>query len=265
MNNKQTLVMAIATICCITCIALSQANAADSQPIVRHDSCHHVINQVARHGVNNSVNVLNTRGVMNLPAPLIYGGTTNAKAIGDLEILHVGAVPTATPGCGPEFLVVVKNNSCREVCGMQLSAVALLGTIHPMSPTTILTVPSIAADAAIELSVVLPANALKMGNYNRTAVGFDRLLIAIDSSDEFAEADEANNLKLFELSMLVAAAQPPQPTINIAPVPNVDLPDAMQIPPSQTVAPPLATPSVPAVDIDGNDLRTAMERMSESK
>ena len=267
MNNKQTLVMAIATICCITCIALRRAGATESQPTVRHGSCHHVINQVARYGVNNSVNVLNTRGVMTAPVPFMFGGAINTEAIGDLEILHVGVIQTATPSGGPQFSVVVKNNSCREVCGMQLSAVALLGTIHPMSPTTILSVPSIAAGGTIELSVVLPVDALTMGNYNRTAVGFDRLLVAVDSSDEFAEADEANNLKLYELSTLITAAQPPRSAPMVDPAQSVDRPDVLHRPSVQPAPndPPLSAPAPETTgDIERSDLRTAMQRMSES-
>ena len=64
-------------------------------------------------------------------------------------------------------------------------------------------VEKICAGQAAEVHVQLPIEALAMGNRNGQPLEFARLVVAIDSFDQFAECNEANNVKVFDRTSIV--------------------------------------------------------------
>jgi hypothetical protein len=128
---------------------------------------------------------------------LIPGGE-----LGDLEIIQVVQILHDDPACGPKIAVTVQNQGCRKVCNFHVSAVAILGRICPTSPNNTVCVEKLGPGEALEVMVQLPIEALAMGNRNGQVIGFHRLVVAIDSYDEFVETNEANNLKAFDRNTL---------------------------------------------------------------
>ncbi len=118
--------------------------------------------------------------------------------MGDLEIIQVTQVLHDDAACGPKIAVIVRNQSVRQVCDFHVSAVAILGRICPSSPNRTVRVAKLEPGEAQEVLVQLPIEALAMGNRNGQIIGFQRLVVAIDSYDEFVETNEANNVKAFD-------------------------------------------------------------------
>ncbi len=193
-----------------------------------------------------------------------------AAELGDLELVQVVQLEVADGACGPKFAVTVRNNSTRDVCGFRISLVALLGRIHPMAPTAIVKVDKICAGAAVELHVQLPIECLAMGNRNGQVIGFQRLLVAIDSFDQFVECNEANNIKVLVRTAIpmatvvektvetVAATAPAEVTAAAAAAAATE---ALASEAPATTQP--AAPVAPAVA--GNDLQTAINQLSEQQ
>ncbi len=162
--------------------------------------CDHVIQQILRHGVNNSVDRCESSSMF-FHAPFGPSGGRDCE-MGDLEIVQVSQLPHEDPACGPRFAVTVSNNSARKVCHFHVSIVALFGHITPTSPTGTLQVESIEPGTALEVHVQLPIESLAMGNRDGQVLGYQRIVVAIDSFDELAEANEANNLKAFDVGQI---------------------------------------------------------------
>ncbi|TWT53839.1 hypothetical protein Pla22_14730 [Rubripirellula amarantea] len=192
--------------CVTTTIAICFAAVAHSQTIdtsqvlIGSTRCDHVIAQVMRHGVNRSVDQ---------PAmhPMV-GSTPFGLAsipsgdIGDLQIVSVHRRPEIVEGCGPCFTVVVMNQSQHKVDGVDVSLVGLLGAIHPHAPNATVRTCEIAPGTAAEVEVTLPIGALAMGNNNGKIIGFQKLIVAIDSHDEWIEMNEANNVQALATSSI---------------------------------------------------------------
>lgn len=250
-------------------LVISAAAGADAQPLGFQASmpggsrCDHVIQQMFRHGVNNSVD----RSVSNSMlrhSPFGVVGTPDSE-FGDLEVVQVHQIPQQGV-CGPKLAVIVMNRSSRKVCNFHVSAVAVFGHICPTSPNTTVEVTAINPGEAFEVCVQLPIESLSMGNQNRQVLGFQRLVVAIDSFDELLETNEANNVKAFESGeipivspVIVETAVPATPTITTV---------------ETTVAPALATTQTsPDVAVDSMDLenptddslRSAIEQVGDPK
>jgi hypothetical protein len=195
---------------CVLALGLivSSAISAEAQNAIIHASqvlpggtrCDNVIHLMQLHGVNNSVNLTISSSMLHhspLGTMMIPG-----DELGDLEIVQVTQVLHDDPACGPKIAVIVQNQSVRKVCNFHVSAVAILGRICPTSPHATVRVEKLDPGEALEVLVQLPIEALAMGNRNGQIIGFQRLVVAIDSYDEFAETNEANNLKAFDRSEL---------------------------------------------------------------
>jgi len=185
-------------------LVVSSAVSAVAQSSILHASqvlpggtrCDNVIHLMHLHGVNNSVNLTMSASMLHrspLGTMLIPG-----DELGDLEIIQVTQVLHDDLACGPKIAVIVQNQSARKVCGFHVSAVAILGHIFPTSPNRTVRVEKLEPGEALEVLVQLPIEALAMGNRNGQIIGFQRLVVAIDSYDEFVETNEANNLKAFD-------------------------------------------------------------------
>ena len=63
-----------------------------------------------------------------------------------------------------------------------------------------------------EIEITLPVEALTMGSNGGTAIGFQKLVVAVDAFDSFAETDESNNLRLLSRNEI------PRQVIEVAPL-----------------------------------------------
>lgn len=246
-------------------------------------SCDHVIHLMLRHGVNNSHGY--TSGGVAHYSP--YGSMVIPHAeLGDLELVQIAQLQVDDQACGPKFAVTVRNTSTRDVCGFRISLVALLGRIHPSSPTAVVNVDKICAGAAAEFHVQLPIECLAMGNRNGQVIGFQRLVVAIDSFDQFVECNEANNIKVFARTAIPAATVvekteaveatatatatatvgSPVAATSAAPAVASAAPAGQAVAPAaQVAAPAAAAPVAPVAKGSGNDLRNAINQLTEQQ
>jgi hypothetical protein len=186
--------------------------AATGQDITRSDlidhpaGCQHVIDLVNRHGVNQTFD--HVGAAQHLQHSPFGSMMIPASEMGDLRIISVHQIADDNLACGPRIAVVIENQSNRCVESFSGTAVATLGRMHCDSPNTTVNVAKIKPCEAMQVELVLPIEALAMGNRGGQVIGFQRLVIAIDSFDELAETDEANNIKAFAIASLptVAAA-----------------------------------------------------------
>ena len=88
-----------------------------------------------------------------------------------------------------------------------MTGVAMLGRISPLSPSVTTRVAEILPSAALEIQLQLPIEALAMGNRNGQIIGFQRLVVAIDSYDELLETNEANNLRAWNCAEIPVLRQ----------------------------------------------------------
>ena len=167
------------------------------------ERCDHVIALLLRHGVNNEstaagLNTFDPLGPVAIPA----------ADLGDLELISIARHAETAAGCGPAFDLVIKNCSTRDVCGSRLTLVGLFGRICPTSPNVTLKIDLLPAGQAVQVCVTLPIESLAMGNLNGHVIAFNRVLVVIDSFDQFMECNEANNLRVFDAASIpVAVAQ----------------------------------------------------------
>ncbi|TWU26419.1 hypothetical protein Pla52o_02720 [Novipirellula galeiformis] len=197
--NRQTLTKVLMTTSFIVCMTMKsdaqQINA--SHLFGNHSYCGHVIDLISQHGVNNTFHRGSTFHSSPFGHVLIPSGE-----IGDLQIVEVHQHEPLDSACGPTFAIVIQNQSTRRVCGFHVSAVAVFGHICPTSPNVTVKTDKIEAGESLEVLVTLPIEALAMGNRNGQVIGFQRLVVAIDSFDELMESDEANNLKAFDAASI---------------------------------------------------------------
>lgn len=159
--------------------------------------CHHVLALVARYCP-----------IAGLPTPMGDSAVPSpwgpfflpAEEIGDIEIVGLTESAAGDPSRAPTVLVAVTNRSTRAVRDLSVSVVALLGPIRPFDPTANACVEEIPPGATVEVALTLPVEALAMGSNGGGAVGFQELLVAVDSYDRLLESDELNNIRLFSRS-----------------------------------------------------------------
>ncbi|QEF96859.1 hypothetical protein Mal15_08890 [Stieleria maiorica] len=242
------------------CLAVAHADDAELRRLLHGpDRCDHVIGLLLRHGVNNNANPAATVNAFHPYGPVAIP----AAELGDLQLESI-ARHADTTGCGPSFDLVIKNCSTRDVCGAHVTLVGLLGRILPTSPNVTAKLDSVPAGQAIQVTLTLPIESLAMGNLNGQIIGLNRVLVVVDSYDQFMESDEANNLRSYELAALpLAAAVVTEVTESAAAVsPETTTPDPTTDASSQS-----AQPSSPS-DIGGGfsspDLRTAIDQFTDN-
>ncbi len=238
-----TALLAASMIACTTNTSNAQ-HVLTSQVVQNVSYCDHVIEQIARHGVNNSVD---TSGGASMFHPSPFGSfAVPQQEFGDLEVVSVSQFEHIDATCGPKISVVVHNNSLRKVCSFQVSAVAIFGHICSRSPNATVRVEAIEPGQAFEVCLQLPIEALAMGNRNGQVLGFQRLVVVIDSYDELLETNEANNVKAFDAAAIPFATVAVQQTVveqnaGEQVVPQPAIPDS-----SQSVLPQSGSVAVPA-------------------
>ena len=189
-NNRACLALALLG---AATLMTNKASAGYGLHPAFHGGCDagHVIDLLARHGCRTPL-LQPQQTIVNSPLGTVL---MPSAEYGDLVIDSVVEC-LADPDCPPAFLITIKNCSPRPVCNIQVSLVAMLGPIRPLDPTAVATLAEIPAGGCAEIKIVLPPAALRMGANGGLAVGFQQLLVAIDSLDQFAELDEANNIQL---------------------------------------------------------------------
>jgi hypothetical protein len=189
------------------------ANAPVLQPIGSAfgcgQGCGHVIDLMLRYGSFHSC--------FNSPSgsivPSQFGSfELPSHELGDVSIATVIESANSDPAGAPTFVVAVTNNSSRTINKVHVSLVALLGPIKSFDPTATACIEEIPGGATVEIEITLPVEALTMGNNNGTAIGFQKLVVAVDAFDSFAETDESNNLRLLSRNEI------PRQVIEVAPL-----------------------------------------------
>lgn len=274
--KRSTLTFALAIAMGILTAGQSNVSRADDvdlrQLLHGPERCDHVISLLLRHGVNND-----SVQDASVPPQALLGHPTNAiqmsgADIGDLELISVARRAETTTGCGPTFDVVVKNCSTRDVCHSRLTLVGLLGRIHGASPNTTVKVESLPAGQAVQISVTLPIESLAMGNLNGQILGFNRVLVVVDSFDQFMESNEANNLRTFDLSTIPIATVAPVAVLETSEsngmpdtAPAIDSVVNPPVAPQPNTAPQSAdanASAAPAVTSNDSDLRSAIDQFA---
>jgi hypothetical protein len=263
-SNSCICVLSACLIISATLTVTVHAQSLGVHPVISSGvRCDHVIQQMLRHGVNNSVD----RSVSNSMlrhSPFGDVGIPGTE-FGDLEIVQVNQIPQEAIVCGPKLAVIVMNRSSRKVCSFHVSAVAVFGHIRPTSPNVTVTVAEINPGEAQEVCLQLPIESLAMGNQNGQVLGFQRLVVSIDSFDELLETNEANNVKAFETGEIPVVS----PVIVETAVPG---PAAVTVGPAvaATPGPAQANPdvAVDSMDLENpteDSLRSAIEQVGEQK
>ncbi len=165
-------------------------------------STHHVMDLIRRHGVNQSSDRVNLNHAHPFHHSAFGSMVIPASEMGDLEIVSVHQMVNTDPTTGPSFAIVIANQSNRCVDDFSVTAVATLGRIHPHSPSQTVKASKIQPGEALQVELTLPIESLAMGNRNGQSLGFQRLIIAIDSFDVLAETNEANNLKAYTVASI---------------------------------------------------------------
>lgn len=199
--------------------------------------CDHVIGLLLRHGVNNDSNpaiALNTfRPLGPIAIPV--------AELGDLELVSVAHHAEIVAGCGPAFDLVIKNCSTRDVCGSRITMVGLFGRICPTSPNVTVKIDLIPAGQTVLVCVTLPIESLAMGNLNGQMIGFNRVLVVVDSFDQFMESNEANNLRVFDTASIPVATVAVEVTESVGVVSGIATGVAAVIESAAVVAAPAVT------------------------
>lgn len=243
----------------VVTVAVPAANSASAgvpalQPLgtalTGAPGCEHVLDLLMRYGPLEGQGGL--QGGTVVPSP--HGSfVMPASEMGDLCLASLTESAASDPACAPTFLVAITNNSCRDVCNVQVSLVALLGPIKACDPTANACLKEIPAGATVEIEITLPIEALAMGSNGGASVGFQKVLVAIDSHDQLVEANESNNLRL------ICRNDIPRQVIEVAP------PAAIETAPAQSAPAPQAAAAAPSLDsaleefgIDAEGETTAM-------
>ena len=213
--------------------------------------CQHVIDLLMRYGMSKHARLT----AVPFGNSLILG-----DSVGDLELVSVTLVDPGNDAAGPTMAIAVRNNSERHVCSFSVSAVAVLGRIHPFSPSTTSTIKKICAGETLEIQLQLPIEALAMGRVGTNVMAFKKLVVAIDSFDELLECDESNNILILDRTEIPAAAPvvveetvtspqtaTPAPRAGLAPE-TQQVPNETQPSPSDPTEKP--SPSIDDIDFD---------------
>lgn len=222
------------------------------------DRCDHVIGLLMRHGVNNdssmpSVHMHHPLGPIAIPV----------TEMGDLELVSICRHGETSAGCGPSFNLVIKNCSTRDVCGSHVTLVGLLGRILPTSPNVTAKIESLPAGEAVQVTVTLPIESLAMGNLNGQMIAFNRVLVVIDSYDQFMESNEANNLRVFDAASIPESAAAVIETP--APIESAETSTEPGVTTALNVNDQAAEPSSPSdsgVEFSSTDLRSAIDQFT---
>ncbi|TWU51625.1 hypothetical protein [Rubripirellula reticaptiva] len=256
-----SVIVCITTTVAICFAAIAKSQTVDTWQVLRgNPRCDHVIAQIRRHGVNQSVD--NSIAASTVAATPFGFASVPATDLGDLQIVSVHRRVDEAEICGPRFMITVMNQSQHKVDGVDVSVVALLGAIHPHCPSATVRTCAIEPCTAVEVEVVLPNEALSMGNRNGTMIEFQSLVVVIDCHDEWIETNEANNVQAIAASAVPFVSETVKQTIQ--PAAELELAPNSPTPQTDTPAPLSPNDSLPtetdSVNVDA--LRNAMDKLN---
>ncbi|TWU59924.1 hypothetical protein Poly51_01970 [Rubripirellula tenax] len=270
---RYTMVACVTTTIAICFAAIAQSQTIDTAQVLHgNPRCDHVIAQVMRHGVNQSID--RSAAVGNIAGSTPFGfASIPSDQIGDLQIVSVHRCGDLQNPVGPRFKIVVMNQSQHRVDGVDVSLVALLGAIQPHCPNATVRTCAIEPCTAAEVEITLPIEAISMGNNHGVVIGFQRLVVAIDSHDEWMEIDEANNIQAMAVATIPVIApvitqvstEVSQP--EFAPSESAPSVPASSVPASNASAQAAIQAIAPAVTTDTvnvDELRMAVEKLGAS-
>jgi hypothetical protein len=236
-HSMARLIAALLTITGLARPAFSQPNSPDILPNASQN-CSHVMELIHRYGSNASCN-----SSLSLFDASPFGPVALAPTeVGDLMLCNVSLLNAETPDCGPTIAVTVQNASQREVASFRITAVATLGRIVPTAPSQTIRIEKLCAGETATFPITLPVECLGMGSSNGQPIGFNQMVVCIDSFDQWMESNESNNwlvLKREELIRVDSAVLLPASTMQE---------DASNVP-SATPA-PSQNPSSPSIDFE---------------
>lgn len=196
-----------------------------------------------------------------------YGGTPqwdpffplDDPDLGDMELLSIGIVSEASPGCAPLVSITFRNNSLECLKRFSISAVAVLGQIDVASPLVSVRVPEMQPGETQSVELQLPATAMALSPDGQTLAPFDTLVVVLDSYDEFIETDKLNNIAILRASELTVLAPVQQQIEEVAPGAQPPT-DASEMPQQETPeAVPFTRPGS-GIDFDSLDLGDAFSQ-----
>lgn len=222
---RKTLILSAITLCTTIASANAQTQLA---PSPNHDAhfqrssqllgiptsfCGHVMDLMMHNRIRQQTGRI---GTPEIHLPHLTVGT----ATGDLAICGVHLVTDATDCCGPIFQVTLQNNSNVPIGHFDITIVAALGRITPVSPTAEQTVVRMEPGQQLSVVLQLPVTCLSMGPPHQRCP-FETLIVAVDSQDCLMENNELNNVQILPRAGIgvVVEEQPisPQPPLNSVP------------------------------------------------
>jgi hypothetical protein len=163
----------------------------------------------------------------------------------DLEPISLRTVQEGTPVAGPIYAVTIRNCGDLPAGRFRVSLVAALGSIDPLAPTAIATVPQLAAGESMRVDIQLPLSSMAMRGA-AVVQPFDTAIVAIDGFDEMPERNELNNLLALRREAIAPLVAVVTETIETTEVATGGAPAAAPVagaPATADAIPPSATPS----------------------
>ncbi|HTM54300.1 MAG TPA: CARDB domain-containing protein [Pirellulales bacterium] len=125
----------------------------------------------------------------------------------DLVLEDVRLVERASIVAGPSYAVRFRNQGTANAGKFRVAIFAgRTGSPNDQAPRTIVEVPHLAAGGTSELTLRLPASAMRLASSEGTQGAFDQLLVVIDPDDAVVESEKTNNLAAVDRADLESQA-----------------------------------------------------------
>jgi len=125
----------------------------------------------------------------------------------DLVLEDVRLVERASIVAGPSYAVRFRNQGTADAGKFRVAIFAgLTGSPNDKAPRTIVEVPHLAAGGSSELTLRLPASAMRLVSSEGTQGAFDQLLVVVDPDDAVVESEKTNNLAAVDRADLESQA-----------------------------------------------------------
>jgi hypothetical protein len=123
----------------------------------------------------------------------------------DLVLEDIHTVSPATLVAGPAYRVTFRNQGTLAAGPFRVAIVAAVDGKPSEQDRAIVSVPSLMAGASTEVTLRLPASAMKIVNVSTSQPSaFSHLIVAVDPDNSVVETDKANNVAVVERTALEA-------------------------------------------------------------
>jgi len=136
--------------------------------------------------------------------PAASESASQPAAAVDLVLEDITLSDAATLVAGPAYKLKFRNQSLQAVGSFHVAILAAVdGKLAADAPRAVVEVSGLQADEAGEVTLRLPASAMRITmETNEQPREFTHLFIAVDASNRIAELDETNNLAIVEKAAL---------------------------------------------------------------